>query len=561
MKFSEIKLQLPDFEKIKRDFIDLNNKFLNVNSFDEAKNIFEEIQKLQNNYYEGQNIALINNAQDTNNKLFKSNFDFYQDLDPEFNLLVSNFGKSMINSDFKNELELEYGSLIFKKFQNLFDITNESIIIDRKEENRLVSEYAQLNSKAQIDFQGKNLNLMQFMPYFEDVDRDIRVSSKKTYWDYFKKNKDKYEGIYDNLVHLRNNMAKKLNFNSFTEFAYKERNRIGYGREEIKDFRNTISQFVSPKIQEIQKKQLKKLNLDKLKFSDEDILFLDGNPKPLGDSSFIIQKAKEMYSDISIETKEFSDLMINNELMDLNARKGKRGGGFATFIPNLNFPFLFGNFVGTTFDIKVLTHEFGHCFQAYSGIESKMGIGEYTFPTFEAVEIHSMSMEHITLDYMNLFFNNNDTKKFKSKKIIETLKSLPYMCAVDEFQEYIYDNPNLTSKQRNEYWREMELKYISSRDYGEIDYLNEGVFWQKQMHIFHTPFYYIDYALALVSSMEIYNNYVENPKETWQNYMNLCKIGGSQEYLNILKAGNLSSPFNRGKVEKIIEEYYNKLDY
>jgi M3 family oligoendopeptidase len=246
--------------------------------------------------------------------------------------------------------------------------------------------------------------------------------------------------------------------------------------------------------------------------------------------------------------------------MDLVAKPGKASGGYCTYINNYKSPFIFSNFNGTSGDIDVLTHEAGHAFQVYSS--SHYEVPEYNWPTYEACEIHSMSMEFFTWPWMESFFKE-DTDKYKYSHLSSALLFLPYGVAVDEFQHFVYENPSATPKRRKEVWRELELKYLPHRNHEDNEYLISGGFWQRQGHIFNSPFYYIDYTLAQICAFQFWKRSREDTESAWRDYAYLCKQGGSKPFTQLVAAANLDSPFEQGSVESVvkeIEEYLNSID-
>jgi M3 family oligoendopeptidase len=264
-----------------------------------------------------------------------------------------------------------------------------------------------------------------------------------------------------------------------------------------------------------------------------------------------------MYAELSAETKEFYDFMVDNELMDLETKKGKAGGGYCTMFQNYKAPFIFANFNGTIGDVDVLTHEAGHAFQCYQsrGFE----VEEYYWPTMEACEIHSMSMEQLTYPWMGLFFGD-DTDKYKFVHTSSNILFLPYGVAVDEFQHRMYEQPDLTPDERKQVWLEMEAKYRPWVDYDGVEYLERGGFWQRQAHIYRSPFYYIDYCLAQVCAFQFWSKSQKDFKAAWADYVTLCNAGGSKSFLGLVELAGLRSPFEDGVVKDIAQEVGAHLD-
>uniref|UniRef100_UPI00261879C5 M3 family oligoendopeptidase n=1 Tax=uncultured Cetobacterium sp. TaxID=527638 RepID=UPI00261879C5 len=362
--------------------------------------------------------------------------------------------------------------------------------------------------------------------------------------------------IFNNLVKIRVKIAEKLGFSNFIELGYLRMNRVDYDAQMVDSFRKQVVESIVPLASSLYEKQKTRLELESLKYYDEKFEFNDGNPTPKGDSNWIIEQGKKMYHELSPETAEFIDFMIENDLMDLTTKKGKAGGGYCTFIPDYKSPFIFSNFNGTSGDIDVLTHEAGHAFQVFRS--SWIEIPELLWATYESSEIHSMSMEFFTWNWMENFFKE-DTNKYKYLHLSSAIKFIPYGVLVDHFQHKVYENPNLTPAERKSIWRELEKTYKPHCDYSENPFLEKGTWWFQQAHIFEVPFYYIDYTLAQICALQFWQKMNKNYQESWKDYLNLCHEGGTKSFLNLLKVAKLKSPFEDNCVEDIMEDVKNYL--
>lgn len=307
----------------------------------------------------------------------------------------------------------------------------------------------------------------------------------------------------------------------------------------------------------MKERQRKRIKVDTLMFYDEGFEFPSGNAIPKGDANWIIEKGIGMYKELSPETNDFFRFMVENNLMDVTAKKGKASGGYCSYISSHQAPFIFSNFSGVSHDIKVLTHEAGHAFQKYKS--SHFDIPEYAGPTFEAAEIFSMSMEFFTYPWMENFFKE-DKEKYYFSHLSGALLFLPYGVAVDEFQHRMYEQPELTPIDRHAIWREIEKKYLPHLQYGDNEYLEGGGFWKRQGHIYQNPFYYIDYALARICAFQFWKKMIVNHEEAWNDYLKICEQGGSKSFLQLVEIANLISPFEDGCVESIVGLIYNYLN-
>ena len=560
MKFNEYKYEHLDLEKIKKEFSELIESFEKAENVEGQVNAFDEIIKLRNHIETMQTLVSVRHSIDTNDEFYDKENEYMDEISPILFGFTNDFYKALVNSKFKDELIQKYGKFLFDLAENTLKTFSPEIIPDAQEENRLSSKYSKLIASAKIDFDGKELNLSQMVPYTQSKDRNVRIEAAKKVAQFFAENQDEFDNIYDSLVKVRTRMAQKMGYKNFVEFGYKQLSRLEYDAKMVESYRKQVLENIVPLHTELRERQGKRLGLDKLKFYDEAIKFNSGNADPHGSPEWILNNGKIMYNELSKETDEFFTFMTENNLLDLLSKKGKMSGGYCTYIPEHKAPFIFANFNGTSHDIDVLTHEAGHAFQVYQsrGFE----VPEYLWPSYEACEIHSMSMEFLTWPWMDLFFEN-DTDKYKFIHLSEALLFIPYGVTVDEFQHWVYENPEATPKERREKWIEIEKKYLPTRDYGEVEELKNGIFWFRQGHIFSSPFYYIDYTLAQVCAFQFWIKSRENREKAWKDYLNLCKLGGSKPFFELMKSANLKNPFEEGTLAFVIpkiKEYLDNVD-
>lgn len=560
MKFSEYKYERPNYDIIKKSFLELVEKIKNSTNYEEQYKYIMELNKIRKHIETMSSIASIRNSINTADEFYEKETEYWDEHAPLYEELNSDFYKVLIDSKFKEEIKKDFSAQFYKICEYSLKAFSPEIIGDLQKENKLMSKYTKLLASAKINFKGEELNLSGLYKYMLSDNREDREEASKAYYKYFEENEERFDDIYDQLVKIRNNIAKKLGFDNFVELGYIRMDRTDYNPEMVVNLRKQILEFIVPLCNKLYEHQANRLNLDKLTYIDENIEFIDGNANINGDSKYIIENGIKMYNELSKETKEFFDFMLENDLMDLETKHNKSSGGYCTYIPEYKAPFIFSNFNGTSEDMDVLTHEAGHAFQLYMSRYIEMQ--EINFPTLDSCEIHSMSMEFITYPWMELFFKD-DTNKYKFAHLCSAIKFLPYGVVVDEFQHIIYENPNMSKDERKKVWRELEKKYLPHRDYAGCEILEKGCWWFKQGHIFKDPFYYIDYVLAQICAFQFLKKMNENKEQGWKDYLRICEIGGTKSFLEIVKTGNLISPFEDKCIESIItnlEENISKFE-
>lgn len=550
MKFKDFKYKRPNYEKIKDKFKNLVKNMETSTNYDELRKNIDEINKLRNHIDSMATLVSIRYSINTEDEFYAKEKEYWDENGPHYEELNSLFYKGLVNSKFKDKLTQDLG----KQFMSIADYSlqafSKEIIAELQEENKLASEYTKLLASAKIPFDGEERNLSGLGPYMTSPFRDEREKSSQAYYGFFEANEKKFDDLFDKLVKVRDKMAKKLGFENFVELGYIRMLRTDYNAEMVESFRKQVSEYIVPVANKLYKRQKERLGLQQFRYFDENFEFNSGNAKPKGDSDFIMKNGILMYSELSKETDEFFKYMMDHELMDLETKKGKGAGGYCTYIPEYKAPFIFSNFNSTADDIDVLTHEAGHAFQVY--MSRWIEIPDINFPTYESCEIHSMSMEFITWPWMELFFKE-DTDKYKFVHLGSAIKFIPYGVLVDEFQHIIYENPNMTKDERKLVWRDLEKKYQPHKDYEGNDFLERGGWWFKQGHIFKNPFYYIDYTLAQICALQFWKKMQVDRVKGWQDYLNICRIGGTKSFLDIVKYANLKSPFEKGCVSSVIE--------
>lgn len=557
MKFNDYNYNRPNYEKYKIELTNLVNEFKNSKSFEECDEKFNKINNLRKRISTLELIASVRHDINTKDVFYDEESNYWNKYKPLYTEVDNDYFKILVAFKFRKEFEEKYGKQMFKILDLKLKAFSPEIIEEIQLENKLISEYTNLVSTAKINFCGKEMNLSGLGKYKESKDREIRKAANLAYSKFFADNEDEFDRIYDELVKIRDKMAKKMGYKNYVELGYIIRNRTDFNAEMVNVFRKQVKEYIVPIVAKLVKRQEKRLNLENLEYYDESIEFLSGNPELKVDSKGIIEGAIKMYSELSEETNKFFKHMVDNELMNLETKQYKSLGGYCEYFFDYDTPFIFGNFNGTSSDVKVLTHEIGHALQAY--LSGDVPMVEIIWPTYEAAEIHSMSMEFLTWPWLENFFLE-DTDKYKFIHLSETIRLIPYAVAVDTFQNYVYENPNITPNDRKAIWRKIEKEYQPYRNYGSDEFLERGGYWFKITHIFQSPFYFIDYALAQICAFQFWEKYNENRSECWNDYMNICKVGGTESFLNIVKLANLQSPFEEGSIYSVINKVEKWLD-
>lgn len=549
--FAEIPYVRPDYTVVAAQMEDFTRRLKTAKTYEEMKAVFFEKQKAMREPATMSSVCFIRADINTADPFYAEEKKFFNRTLPGMIVYDKAWNRALLDSPFRADFSAEFGDRVFVLLENQLRVRDPIISEELIEDSQLVDEYSKVVAACTTEFMGKPCNFYGLLAHMESTDRTVREAAFRQWAKLYAGVADRLDDILVRMVSLRKRMAKKMGFDSYLSYIYLCRGRFDYGPKEAAAFRKQVQEVVTPLVAELRKAQAERLGIDKMHYYDEMLVFPEGNSNPHGDRNFMVAAAQKMYGELSPETREFFDYMVEHQLFDLETKPNKRLGGYCSRIPNERVPFIFSNFNGTSADTDVLTHEAGHAFQAFISGKS-IPIDSCCGSTSEINEIHSMSMETFTFPWMELFFEG-EADKYRYSHLVDSLACMPYMCAVDEFQHRIYEEEGeLTGGKFRQIWHEMEAKFMPWRDYDGDAFLEEGGFWMQKQHIFMYPFYYIDYALAQTCAFQFFTRMLEDRDGAWAAYMKLCRSGGMRGYFDTLDYAGLDNPFVPGNVEKSI---------
>lgn len=550
MKFSEM-----PYRRVEKAVLDqisrLTERLTCASSAEEAEKIFMESEAISTEVQTMMNLCYIRSTIDTTDEFYAAEQEYNDELTPLLTEKSQEFSKALCASPFRRELEKKWGTLLFTNAELSMKGFAPELVPLLQEENALTSQYQKLYASAKIDFDGKVLTVAQLAPYKQSADRAVRKAAYEAEGSFFDANREQFDEIYDKLVKNRTAQAKKLGYENYLELGYIRLNRNCYGPADVARFRRQVVESMVPVVAEIKKAQAKRIGIADMKFYDDNFFYPDGNATPQGTPEELLAAGEKMYTEMSPETAEFAKLLFGNELFDVLAKPGKAPGGYCTSLPAYKAPFIFSNFNGTAGDVDVLTHEAGHAFADYVAART-IPILDLRSPTMEGCETHSMSMEFFTAPWHRLFFKEQ-TEKYKVSHAEDALIFIPYGSMVDHFQELMYTHPEMTPEERNETWLKLERQYRPYLDFEDLPFYSRGAGWQRQLHIYQYPFYYVDYCLAQSMALQFWMESVKDWNAAWKKYLKFVGMGGTRTFVDLIRESGLLSPLDDGSIAKIVE--------
>lgn len=559
-KFQDMKYERPDFDGMFARMKDHLAEMESANSGEELLSAMHKLDKLGRSLGTMRSLCHVRYTINTKDPFYTEENDIMDRELPRFSEFSSEGARIVLESRYRDAVAAKYGEHLLEKYEVQRKVFKPEIVDDLKEENRLRSEYQKLMASAEIEFEGETRNLSGMIPFMESRDRDMRRRASLASWGWIAGQQEKLDSIYSELVKLRDSIGRKLGYDSFIPVAYARMGRTDWNQQDARAYRDQIAESVVPLAQKMYREQAQRLGIEDMKFYDYSLMFLEGNPTPKGEEAYLVEQARVMYDELSPETGEFFGTMIDRNLMDLTTKPGKANGGYMTFFADYKAPFIFSNFNGTSGDVDVLTHEAGHAFNGY--LQRDAELSDLTDFTSEVAEIHSMAMEFFTHPWMKRFFKE-DTTKYHYSHVVDALIFLPYGASVDELQEWVYSHPDATPAERHAQYRAIEKKYLPHLDYDGVAFLEKGARWQKQLHIYLYPFYYLDYTLAQVCALQYFTWDMKDHQAAWKSYLDVCRRAGTVPFKKLAVEAGLKNPFEHGTIAAItpaLEQYLDSLD-
>ena len=558
MKFSEMPYVRPDLAAFQAKAEDIAQRIAGAVSADAVVEAYGEFDKIQGEVNTALSLAYVRHTIDTRDEFYDQENDYADEIAPAVQEAEQKVTKALLASPFRAELAERFGELLFTNLEiaaRTFDPGNMALM---QEENKLQSEYQKLYASAVVDWNGEKLPLPKLGPYKQSPDRAVRKAAYEAEGKWFDSHQAELDALYDKLVKNRTAQARNMGYDNYLKLGYDRLGRNCYGPAQVAAFRDQIAQDMVPIVARVKKDQEKRLGVEKLKFWDDVLLFPDGNADPQGTADEILAAGKQMYHELSPETAEFADFLWDNELLDVLSKEGKAPGGYCTEFRSYQAPFIFSNFNGTSGDVDVLTHEAGHAFAGFRAMR-KGYLSAMTNPTIEACEVHSMSMEFLTAPWHEKFFGPL-TRKYEIGHCEDALIFIPYGCMVDEFQHRMYENPELTPAQRNALWLELEKKYRPWIDFGDLPFYGRGAGWQRQLHIYLYPLYYIDYCMAQTVAFQFWMASLQDRADAWARYLRFADAGGTRTFAGLVEDAGLKVPYAPGCIREIGEAISGWID-
>ena len=552
MKFADISYTRADFDAAARFYASAAERLSAAGSFEEAEAVFLEVEDFSAKFDTALTVANIRHDIDTRDEFYDAEVAYIDEHAPELEEYVQRWQDALLRTPYRAAFEAKYNRVMFLNAEIDARTFSPEIVPELQRENALTTEYSKLLAGAQIPFEGGVYTLSQLTPIKQDADASRRAAAWAAEDAWYAEHAESLDAIYAELVTLRDKMGRKLGHDGYIPLGYDRMQRNCYDKADVERFRAAVVDYIVPIAYSVYETVAKRLGKSlPMGYADCAMWFTDGNARPVGTPEDILEAGRSFYHELSGETAEFIDHMLENGMMDVLSRPGKAGGGYCTTLTAYKTPYIFANFNGTSGDVEVITHEAGHAFASWTSRD--IVPAESSSPSLEGCEVHSMSMEFFAEPWAERFFGA-DADKFRWQHLADAVTFIPYGTLVDHFQHECYEHPEYTPEQRNAAWSRLAAVYMPwLKPEESLGFYSSGRAWQRQRHIYISPFYYIDYCLAQTVSLEFWAMIKRDKAAAWEKYMAYTRLGGTLTFRELLDRARLDSPFEPETLKAVAE--------
>ena len=534
----------------------------NINSKEELLGWLRDRSELESVLSEDGAWRYIKMTCDTTDEDLRKSFNFFvQEIQPKIAPYSDKLNKKVAESPFLAEIEGKEGyDIMIRELLKEIDIFREENIPLFTELQTKSQEYGQISGAMTIDLEGRELTLQQAAVELQKTDRDLRqnvynkISTRRLL------DRDKLDKLYNTLINLRDQVGKNAGFANYRDYMFKAMGRFDYSPQDCFNFHAAVASETVPLLENFSEERKNKLKLDQLRPWDKAVDVEGRAPlKAFDGGEDLLDKSIEVFTKIDPYLGECLQTMKEMGRLDLESRKGKAPGGYNYPLAETGVPFIFMNATSTLRDMVTLMHEGGHAVHAF--LCDDLELNEFKSTPSEVAELASMAMELISMDHWDVFFNNEeDLRRAKQEHLEQIIETLPWVATIDKFQHWIYENPQHTVEERLASWNNILSEFSDSvTDWTGLE-LNRSYIWQRQLHLYEVPFYYIEYGMAQLGAIAVWRNYKSDKKQGLEGYMNALKLGYTQTIPEIYAAANINFDFSKEYIGELMSFVKSELD-
>ena len=491
---------------------------------------------------------------DTTDKKLEDSFNYFcMEIHPKIQPYADALNKKLINSPFISQLDHDKYFTYLRSVKKSIDLFREENIPIQAELAVLAQQYGAITGKMMVEVNGKKYTLQQAAKFLESHDRNLREEVYRKINERRLQDKDALNKLFSDLIHKRNQVALNAGFENYRDYKFKELGRFDYTKEDCYRFHDSVKKHVLPLINKIYEKKRQKLQLDDLRPWDLEAELVGTKAlTPFEDGAELLDKSVECFTRVRPFFGDCLRQMNAMKHLDLESRQGKAPGGYNCPLAESGAPFIFMNAAGKMQDVTTMVHEGGHAVQSF--LTHKLELNAFKDYPMEIAEVASMAMELFSMDHWEVFFENkDDLKRAKEHQLERTITIFPWIAIIDKFQHWLYENPDHTTEERTNQWLEILNDFSDDViDYTGLEKYRE-IGWQKQLHLFEVPFYYIEYGIAQLGAIGMWMQFKQNKEQAIENYMKALSLGGTKTLPQLYEAAGLQFDFSEQNIKTLMD--------
>ena len=481
----------------------------------------------------------------------KAWMDFVENVAPKLSEYSDILNRRIIEHDAVNDLPKQYEILI-KGLKTNIEIFREENIPLQTRVTKLDTKYDEICGAQIIEFDGEKKTIPQMAIYLENTDRSIRENAWRAVAERRFQDSEKLSEIFDEMIQIRHKIATNAGFEGYQQYMFAAMHRFDYTIDDCLEFHDSIESVCQPLRHKNDEDRKQKLGLEKLRPWDMGVDIRGRSPlKPFKEVKEMVDGCSRIFHSMSKELGNYFDLLEANDCLDLDSRKGKAPGGYQYYLQKSRIPFIFMNAAGTQRNVETMIHEAGHAFHSFYSGHLQL-IHERDAP-IEFAEVASMSMELLTHPYWGEFYEGKDADRARRNHLEDIIAFMPWMATIDAFQHWIYANPEHTREERAAKWLELGKRFGPDIDMSGLNDIHE-VSWQRQGHLFGVPFYYVEYGIAQLGALQMWQYHRKDTKDALSRYKDGLSLGYTRGLTELFEASGLALSFSESHVSNLINE-------
>lgn len=485
--------------------------------------------------------------------------DFVENVAPKLRRIGFDLDRKIVESPHRADLPQDRYEVLLRDLEAEVEIFRDENVPLMTEDTKLGQQYSEICGAMTVEFDGEELTLPQMSRYLEENDRDVRQAAWRGIAERRIEDRDRFDDLLDKMIDLRHRIARNAGFDSYRDYAFKAKRRFDYTPADCETFHRAVEEVCVPVYRKLNAERAEALGVDPLRPWDLAVDIKGREPlRPFESADELVEKTSKMFHRMDGELGSMFDSLRTGDCLDLDSRKGKAPGGYQELRTRSRQPFIFMNAAGLQRDLETMVHESGHAFHSMLCRDDPLLHYRWQIP-LEFCEVASMSMELLSFPYLDEFYDENEVARSKRRQLESMASMLPWIATIDAFQHWMYSDPDHTHTERTAAWLDLDERFGPAVSWESLERFRETT-WQRQLHLFEVPFYYIEYGIAQLGALQLWLHATRDERKALDSYRRAMRLGGSRPLPELFDAAGLKFDFGTDTVKRLMDEVQQELE-